>query len=257
MSDVDPTGTARPPLATPDAGELVELVSGWSEYVRARVHPSDVDDVLQTVRETVLGRAETYDARRGEPGAWVFGVVRVCVKAARRVHAVACEREAAAALDENLPAAAAVYGDPLAYVVEYCDALEWAHLVAEAATPFEWQVIVTFAETEGSAVDVAASLRVPITTVRSARDRVAVLTQTARTALDARDFGVPITLHGCVPSAGGFAALLPYRDADEVHAAAALGIAVSTFRKRRALVTRLQQLVDEIASTSSPRPPHL
>src|SRR5690606_35402257 len=70
------------------AHELVAYVDRWAGYVAARVRPSDVDDVLQTVRETVLSRAADYDPALGEPGAWVFGIIRVTVRAARRGEAV-------------------------------------------------------------------------------------------------------------------------------------------------------------------------
>ena len=45
--------------------ELVAFVDRWVGYVAARVRPCDADDVLQTVRETVLSRASDYDPRWG------------------------------------------------------------------------------------------------------------------------------------------------------------------------------------------------
>lgn len=49
-------------------------------------------------------------------------------------------------------------GDPLTFLVEHRDVVEWARLAAAAATPLEWRVIVTFAKTEGTSADVAKEL---------------------------------------------------------------------------------------------------
>ncbi|MFB8191321.1 RNA polymerase sigma factor [Microbacterium sp. NPDC055988] len=228
----------------------MKFVDPWLPYVRARVVASEVDDVMQTIRETVLSRASRYDSAQGEPGAWVFGVVRVTVKAARRVHAVACERAAIVEVDETIPDRGVAAGDPLAFLIEHREELEWVRIVAEASTSFEWQVVVTFARTEGTGVEVASALGVPITTVRSARERVTALIRTAIGAINARDNATPITLSGCIPGEGGYREALPFRDSEESVAATALGLSASTFRKRRAMLRRLQSIVDVIRATA-------
>lgn len=228
------------------AHELVAYVDRWVGYVAARVRPSDVDDVLQTVRETVLSRAAYYDPTLGEPGAWVFGIVRVTVRAARRGEAVEYARTGGQEIDDSVPATALQAGDPLAFLVEHRDVVEWARLVAAAATPFEWRVIVAFAQTEGTSAEVAKELGTQPSTVRAARARVAALTRTALTALMARDDAVPVTLERCVPADGGYADLLPYRSAEEGESAAALGISRPAFRTRRAMLRRLEMLLHEV-----------
>ncbi|MGI0520228.1 hypothetical protein ABY45_06655, partial [Microbacterium maritypicum] len=77
MSNMKVTGET----SAVDAHKLAAYVDRWVGYVAARVRSADVDDVLQTVRETVLSRAADYDPALGEPGAWVFGIVRVTVRA--------------------------------------------------------------------------------------------------------------------------------------------------------------------------------
>lgn len=236
------TGEATPP----SAHQLAALVDRWAGYVGARVRQSDVDDVLQAVRETVLSRAMDYDPSRGEPGAWVFGIVRVTVLAARRGRAVESAHAASREVDDSIPAAGSAAGDPLAFLVEHRDVVEWARLVAAAATPFEWRVIVAFAKTEGTSVDVAALLGTQPSTVRAARARVAALTRTALAAIVARDDDFPVSLERCVPSDGGYAELLPYRSADETASAEALGISRPAFRTRRAMLHRLEMLLHSI-----------
>lgn len=229
--------------------ELAGLVDSWSGYVRARVPACDADDVLQTARETVLSRAGGYDRRRGEPGAWVFGIVRVTVKAARRIRAVDKSRTADRDVDEDLPATDEDGTDPLTVITrQTTDATRWVHAVAAAATAFEWQVIVEFARTEGSSGDVAVALATRPSTVRAARARVAALARAATAAIMARDEGRPVLLEECVPAEGGLADLLPHRRDDEATAAEALGVSRSTFRVRRALLQRIEALVNEISS---------
>lgn len=229
--------------------ELAQLVDRWCGYVRARVPACDADDVLQAARETVLARAASYDRALGEPGAWVFGIVRVTVKAARRIHAQDKSRSAEGGVDESLPAAGEAGGDPLAIVIrQHSDAARWIRPVAEAATSFEWQVIVEFARTEGCSGDVATALGTRPSTVRAARARVAALTRAAAAATLAREEARPVLLEECVPAEGGLAELLPYRCDDETAAAAALGVSRSTFRVRRAMLHRVEQLVHEISA---------
>lgn len=246
MSNMKVTGET----STVDAHKLAAYVDRWVGYVAARVRPNDVDDVLQTVRETVLSRAAHYDPALGEPGAWVFGIVRVTVRAARRGEAVEYARTGGHEVGDTIPAAGADAGDPLAFLVEHRDVVEWARLVAAAATPFEWRVIVTFAKTEGTSADVAKELGTQPSTVRAARARVAALTRTAMTALMARDDDAPVTLERCVPADGGYADLLPYRSADEGDSADALGISRPAFRTRRAMLRRLEMLLHEVSPTA-------
>lgn len=242
MSNIKMTGEST----AVSAHELAAFVDRWLGYVAARVRPCDVDDVLQTVRETVLARAVDYDPALGEPGGWVFGIVRVTVRAARRGQAVEYARTGASEVDDTLPAAGVGAGDPLAFLVEHRDVVEWARLVATAATPFEWRVIVAFAKTEGTSADVAKELDTQPSTVRAARARVAALTRTALTALMARDDDAPVTLERCVPADGGYADLLPYRSADEISSADALGISRPAFRTRRAMLRRLEMLLHDV-----------
>ena len=242
MSNMKVTGEST--VVSPN--ELVAFVDRWVGYVAARVRPCDADDVLQTVRETVLSRASDYDPALGEPGGWVFGIVRVTVRAARRVQAVEWARTDTNELDDTIPTAGAGAGDPLAFLVEHRDVVEWARLVATAATPFEWRVIVAFAQTEGTSADVAKVLNTQPSSVRSARARVAALTRTALTAIMARDDDAPVTLEQCVPEDGGYADLLPYRSADEVSSADALGISRPAFRTRRAMLRRLEMLLHDV-----------
>lgn len=228
--------------------ELVAFVDRWFGYVAARVRPCDVDDVLQTVRETVLSRASDYDPSLGEQGGWVFGIVRMTVRAARRGQAVEYARTGMNEVDDTIPAMGTGAGDPLAFLVEHRDIVEWARLVATAATPFEWRVIVAFAQTEGTSADVARVLNTQPSSVRSARARVAALTRTALSAIMARDDDTPVTLERCVPTDGGYADLLPYRSADEVSSANALGISRPAFRTRRAMLRRLEMLLHDVST---------
>ncbi|MEI5579634.1 hypothetical protein, partial [Streptomyces brasiliscabiei] len=76
------------------------------------------------VRETVLSRAADYDPALGEPGAWVFGIVRVTVRAARRGEAVEYARTGGHQVDDTTPAAGADAGDPLTFLVEHRDVVE-------------------------------------------------------------------------------------------------------------------------------------
>lgn len=229
--------------------ELVALVDRWSGYVRARVPACDADDVLQSAREAVLSRAGTYDSTLGEPGAWVFGVVRVTVNAARRVRAIDRSRSADRDVDDNLPATDEGGADPLTVVAgQHADAGRWVRPVAAAATSFEWQVVVEFARRDGSSGDVAEALATRPSTVRAARARVAALARAATAAILARDEGRPVLLEECVPAEGGLAELVPHRCDDEAAAAEALGVSRSTFRVRRALLQRIEALVHEISS---------
>jgi len=229
--------------------ELTALVDRWARYVRSRVRACDVDDVLQSVRETVLRRISDYDPSVGEPGAWVFGVVRVTVGAFRRMTAIEYVRQGVE-VDDTVRAAGSGAGDPLAFLIENRDVIEWARLVAEAATAFEWRVVVAFAKTEGTSAEVAVELGTQPSTVRAARARVAALARTALVAIDNRDEGLPITLERCVPCDGGYSDVLPYRTADETLAAEALGISRVAFRTRRAMLRRLEGLVHEVQQTA-------
>lgn len=235
----------------PSAEDLMALVGKWSGYVRARVNRNDAEDVLQTIRETVLSRTSSYDPAFAEPGAWVFGIVRTTVKAARRVRATHNGRfravdEGQALVDEGPDGA-----DPLSVVIAAHPDLRWVRVVADAATSFEWQVIVAYAQNEGCSAEVAELMGSRPSTVRDARARVAALTRTALSATRRAEEGLPVTLEECVPVDGGYADVLPYWHANETVAADALGISRSAFRTRRAMLRRLNLIVTALCPIPS------
>ncbi|MGF3057343.1 hypothetical protein [Microbacterium sp. YY-01] len=230
-------------------GEMAALVGRWETFVRTRVLPHEVDDVLQAAREVVLTRASQYDPRRGEPGAFVFGIVRMTVKL------TVSRRKSLWQLTTNLDhyvensmsdASKGVQGDPLAFLVENQNVAEWVSVVSAAASTFEWQVVLAFAETDGSSAVVAEALDVPASTVRAARSRVAALVQTVRAALQARDDGIPVVLQRCLPPEGGFREVFELWDTDVDATAERLRLSQATVRRTRALIKRMSEVVASV-----------
>lgn len=224
---------------------LLRHVDGWKGYVAARVATADIDDVLQSAREVLVRHAADYDRELGEPGAFVFGVVRNMTKVARRTAARSPLSVAEVRDAEDAASRGGALGDPAAYVSETRDASSagWLSIVADAATPFEWSVVVTLVETESSSAHVAELMGVTSSTVRAASGRVAALARTARFAIERCESGQPATLEDCAPREGGYAAAAKYLSVAPKVASVALGVTEGTFRNRRALLHRLGAVV--------------
>ncbi|MBP2437898.1 RNA polymerase sigma factor [Microbacterium amylolyticum] len=216
--------------------------------IRSKVGPVHADDVLQDIREVLLVHADRYDPDRGDLGGFVFGVVRNVIRKSEQD----LYRRAARQLDsdsrfsvDQLEQTTPLF-DPIEALGENAAAEEWVRVASDAATDFEWAVVVALVETEGTSADVAKLLDASPSAVRMAVGRVAAIVRTTRAAIALRDDGLPVTLEASIPVEGGFAAMLPYRAASEVEGSKALGIAATSFRGRRSVLTRLAKIVHTI-----------
>jgi DNA-directed RNA polymerase specialized sigma24 family protein len=191
-----------------------------------------VEPVLQSIRETVWRRAATYDANLGRPQDFVFGVTRNLLRKelAKAVPTHVELNEAA------LPTAAP---DPLSSLLSRFDAHRWMRFVADAVGEDDWQRVVDLAFDDlGADAHSAEATR----SIRTVRDRVALVASTVRAALMAADNGSAATLDiaaCCVPDVAGLRTVLPLLDSSCDDIAARLGLHPGTVRSRVATVRRL------------------
>lgn len=204
---------------------------------RLRGRPNDVDAVLQQVREVVWHRSAAYDARRGTPNAFVFGITRNVLRSAL-ARPVRMSEE----LPEDLVSDATP--DPLADLVRRFDAHRWMTLVADFVGEADWALIAELALSDGAAEDILAGHSLTSRALRTVRDRVSLTAHTVRAALAAADASVPVTaavILRCIPERGGLRAVAAMidDDADAGTIAAALHLHPGSARARIATVKRL------------------
>lgn len=225
------------PVLDDRAGELLRNVDAMRPFVRYRMRgrPDDVDAVLQSVREVVWHRCEGYDAARGTPSAFVFGITRNVVR-----RELARRRQVVAELPEELESPKTP--DPLAVLVGRFDAQRWMSLVADFVGPSDWAMITELALRDGDADGVAADHHLTARAFRTIRERVSLTAHTVRAALAAADANVPITgavLLGCIPERGGLHEVAELLGDDAETIAAALHLHPGSARARIATVKRL------------------
>lgn len=229
--------------------ELIGLVDGVRGFVVDRMYGyrSEVDAVMQKIRETVWRCENRYDPLRGRPEEFVFGIARNVV---RREIAALGRRPLDVALIEPLVATIpARVSDPLTMLVGRFEQHRWIQILADAVTETEWQVVIDLALTDTDHDTVADRFGLTPRTVRAIRERVTLIASTVRAALVLADRGVPVSsnqLTRCVPSQGGLRQALEFLDIDAHTAATELGLAVGSFRNRRALATRLLRVAVDV-----------
>ncbi|MGO1412587.1 MAG: RNA polymerase sigma factor, partial [Microbacterium sp.] len=234
----------RPPTAL----DLLGMVDRWHAYVQARVRQSDVDDVLQSACETVWRRRDDYNPSHGDPGAFVFGVVRMTVLAAQRRYGLDAQRSSAWPDEPVMTASTAP--DPLDWLIEHKDAIEWVRFVADAVTTFEWSVFVELVRNEdGTSFDIAEKLHTHASWVRTVRGRIATLVRAARIGIALRDAGSEVTGSACTPPEDDLIRVRAMGRASVSEVTDALGLAPTTVRSRRSLLRRIDALADEIAAS--------
>lgn len=209
---------------------------------RLRGRPNEVDAVLQRVRETVWRKADTYNPSRGCAGAFVFGITRNVVRheLERRVipteeltESTACSREP----------------DPLQVLLSRFDAHRWMSLVSDFVGGDDWGLIAELAFLDNDCDELCARRHVAPRTVRTIRDRVALVASTVRAALASADADLPLTgsvLLGCVPARGGYRDVAAMLDCDAPTIAATLGIHPGSARARIATARRLLHIAQVV-----------
>ena len=231
----------------PTERELIALVDGLRGFVvdRMRGYRGEVDATMQVIRETVWRNADRFDGHRGRPEDFVFGVARNVVrhelaKLARQPRTTALEAAETASATN-----AARSMDPLTVLGSRQEHARWVQLLADATSEDEWGVVVELAVSGESPEKAADRLGLPPRLVRAIRERVTLVGLTVRAASAAaeREDCVSLAvLARCIPDRGGLREVLPYLGAPTEAAAAALSVAASTFRNRRALARRLLNL---------------
>lgn len=217
--------------------ELLRSVDEMRPFVLYRIghRPTDVDIILQTVRETVWHRAGSFDPALGTPSAFVFGITRNIVRSELRKPVPELVE-----LPENLESS--TNQDPLAILLRRFDANRWMGLVVDFVGPSDWAVISELALSDGDIEGVAAEHQLSGRGLRTVRDRVCLTALTVRAALAAADANLPLTgsvIVRCVPERGGMreVAEMIRDDADTI--AARLQIHAGSARARIATVKRL------------------
>jgi len=225
---------------------LIALVDGLRGFVtdRMRGYRGEVDATMQVIRETVWRNAGRFDESRGRPEDFVFGVARNVVrhelaKLARQ------PRTATLEVADTAVTVGARCVDPLTILESRQEHAWWVQLLADATSEDEWGVVVELAVSDDSPEQVADRLDLPPRLVRAIRERVTLMGLTVRAALavaEREDCVSQTALAECIPKRGGLREVLPYLGARTEDAAAALSVAASTFRNRRALARRLLNL---------------
>ena len=229
------------------ATDLVHEVDAMRAYVMHRMwgYRDEVDNVMQEARLVVWKTAGRYDPDRGDRNTWVFAIVSRVVT--HEVHLLG-KRAGTVEITESDGEAAP---DWLDTAVTHHEHTRWLEPVADAASEIEWAVMVELIRHDGDAQIVAGVLDLRVRTVRAARDRVRALIRSARTAFALLDGDIHPTPVACIPDTGGLCETYAYVDSPVEHAAAALGIMPGVFRTRRALVRRIEALVEQIAFTDA------
>lgn len=231
---------------TTDADVLVREVDGLRRYVASRMYGyrDEIDNAMQEARVVVWRTAHRFDPSR-DPRAWVFGIVARVVT--HEVHLLG-KRAGTVEITESDGDATP---DWLDTAVTHHEHTRWLEPVADAASEIEWAVMVELIRHDGDAQIVAGVLDLQVRTVRAARERVRALIRSARTAFALLDGDIRPTAVACIPDTGGLCETYAYVDSPVEHAAAALGIMPGVFRTRRALVRRIEALVEQIAFTDA------
>jgi hypothetical protein len=213
---------------------------------RMRGLPDEVDSVLQQVREIVWRRADSFDSTKGRPTDFVFGVTRNVISKELCRRRFRPEQLDAQMASPRSP-------DPLSTLVSRFDTHRWMSLVADAVGEHDWEVVVRLAfDQKNTDADAAASRSTR--SLRSARERVALIAATVRAALDAADRHQPASqevARSCIPDVAGLQAVLPYVDVPCEITACALGIHPGTVRSRNATVKHLLQVAIGILQAES------
>lgn len=256
----------------PVAEVLLAQVDDLAGYVRRRVlDPDEVDEALQAIRVQVWRCAERYDPELGEPGAFVFGIAAKVTTWHRAQLATRRARERrllspqsisgtgrASEGGDGLPVVAEVkedrttVSDPLEVLVAAEKPGYWLRVVADAATRTEWQAIVALARHDGDQGRAAASLQVPVRTLRAARGRVQALASAAHAAQLRADENCEPEPTACVPQIGGLREMTAWLTEETATTASALGLSQGTVRNRRALARRALAVADEVRARSEP-----
>lgn len=236
------------PRLLPIESSLLAAVEGMRPYVIDRMlgRLDDVDSVLQRIRETVWRRAAAYDPSRGRPEDYVFGISRNMVRRELSRHAVRNE-----VLSESI---AAKTRDPLTILTARFDSRRWMRLVAEYAGEDDWKLVVELALDEDSAGSVSARLGISQRTLRSVKERVALIAATVRAAVDAADAGCAASAAvamGCLPEACGARSVLPFMDANSEEVARLLGVHPGTARARLATAKRLLRIAMSVLESEA------
>jgi DNA-directed RNA polymerase specialized sigma24 family protein len=216
--------------------ELLREVDTMRPFVgyRLRGRPNDIDSVLQHVREVVWHRAARYDANRGTPNAFVFGITRNVVRstlgrAARTSDGLPDELESDAF-------------DPLTALVHRFDVYRWMTLVADFVGEADWSLVAELALSDGAAADILAGHSLSSRSLRTVRDRVSLVAYTVRAALAAVDAETPLTgaaLVHCVPERGGLREVAAMIGTDATTIAETLQLHPGAARARIATAKRL------------------
>ena len=224
--------------AAPDArlDELLREVDSMRPFVRYRLRgrPNDVDAVLQHVREVVWHQADHYDAHRGTPNAFVFGITRNVLRSTLGRPAQTSE-ELPDDLESDAP-------DPLAALVNRFDSHRWMTLVADFAGEADWSLIAELALSDGAAAEILAGHSLTSRSLRTVRDRVSLIAYTVRAALVAVEADVPLTgsvIIDCIPERGGLREVAAMIGTDATTIAETLHLHPGAARARIANAKRL------------------
>lgn len=236
------------PRLLPIESSLLGAVDGMRPFVidRMRGRLDDVDSVLQRIRETVWRRAAAYDPSRGRPEDYVFGISRNIVRRELARHPVRND-----VLSESVVAKTR---DPLSVLTARFDSRRWMRLVAEYAGEDDWKLVVELALDEDAAGSVSSRLGISQRTLRSVRERVALIAATVRAAVDASDAGCAASTAAaidCLPEAGGVRSVLPFMGANSEEVAQLLGVHPGTARARLATAKRLLQIAMSVLESEA------
>jgi len=231
--------------AAPDAklNELLREVDSMRPFVRYRLRGrfNDVDTVLQHVREVVWHRAARYDARRGSPNAFVFGITRNVIRST-----LGRPAQTSDGLPDEIESDLL---DPLTALVSRFDSHRWMALVADFVGEADWTLIAELALSDGAAQELLAGRSLSSRALRTVRDRVRDTAYTVRAALVAVDAEVPLTgsvLIHCIPEHGGLRAAAAMIGTEPTTVAEKLHIHEGTARARIAAAKRLLTIADAI-----------